>query len=152
MSYNLATLQSGNATVVLNPNAKNLKTGSLAMGVMHGSKDTRNAIGQGLYAHWLTAGIYRPIINDIVFTSGIIPKAAQPFVARMIPPGKENVKREELMNLCSAVRDYVQSERSRKLAEGKEVKEFKGIRATVYALVERLAEGEKPSDLVVDMA
>ena len=108
-------------------NAKG-KMGTFARAVAFASRDVRAAMGQSMYAKWLANGQYRPVVNDIL-TCGLVAKAALPYIEGLVPVNGA-VSKEQLMGLCRAVKNAVES-------KGKEVK---GEKAFVYEIVKRIAE------------
>lgn len=122
---NAVSLVEGNGQVILS--AKTGKTGSFARAIAFASRDTRLAMGQALYAKWLSNGQYRPLVEDIL-NCGLVHKAAVPYLQVALPETGP-VSKETLHNLCRQVTAAV-------ISSGKEVK---GQKAFVFGIVERIA-------------
>lgn len=113
-------------------NAKG-KVGTFARAIAFASRDERIKAGQAMHLKWLQNGMYRPLVDDIL-TCGIVPKAALPFVTGLVPTNGP-VRKEQLINLCTAVTNYADQSRTKDGAP----KEFKGEKAFVLEFARRIA-------------
>jgi hypothetical protein len=114
-----------------------VKTGSFARALAYASREVREDMGRQLYAQWLSNGQYRPVVNDIIDV--LVPKPAQGFLTAMVPMNGP-VKRDQLMQLCVAVDNYL-IDKAR--AKGADLT-LKGQKAFVYGVVQRIAAEAAP--------
>lgn len=133
---NALALASVNTTIALSKK-DGAKSGSFARALAFASREVREDMGRELYARWLENGQYRPVVNDIVDV--LVPKSAQGFVAAMVPINGP-VKKDQLMQLCVAVDNYL-TDKAR--AKGTAL-ELKGQKAFVYGIVARIAAEAAP--------
>ena len=122
---NAISLVEGNGQVVLS--SKTGKTGSFARAIAFASRDTRLAMGQALYAKWLSNGQFRPVVDDIL-NCGLVGKEGSILLQGQVP-ATGPVSKDTLFNLCTSVTFLVRSKG----------KELKGQKAFVYGIVERIA-------------
>lgn len=115
----------GQGVMVLNNKGKQ---GSFARAIAFASRDVRIAAGQAMYAKWLANGQYRPIVNDVL-SCGLVPKAAVPYVAGLVP-SSGSISKDQLVALCTSVKNAVHQTG----------KALKGEKLFVFGVVERIAE------------
>ena len=132
MSNAIAVIQSAvNGNAIVNMNAKG-KQGSFARAIAFASRDERIKQGQLMYAHWLSNGQFRPLVNDIIDV--LVAKSARPLIKHIVPETGP-VKRDALVLLCEMVSASVRESN----------KELKGEKAFVYGFVSRIAEDFNPT-------
>jgi len=131
MTNALSIIENGTSIVI----DKRGNTGSFALAIAYASREQRAEFGQMMYAKWLGTGQFRPLVNDIL-ASGLIPKAAVPYVAATVP-ATGAISKDTLTYLCQQISGAV-------AAKGKELK---GKKAYVFAVVDRIARGATPSTI-----
>jgi len=123
---NAVALVSGEGTVAIN---KAGAQGSYALAVAFASRDTRMALGQAMYGHWLANGNFQALANDVI-ASGLVPKSALPFVEPLIKVNAgERISRERFTVFAMAVVAATESKG----------KELKGKKSFVYEVLRRVA-------------
>lgn len=135
MSFALA--QATNNTSIALSKKDGAKVASFARALAFASREVREDMGRELYARWLENGQYRPLVNDIVDV--LVPKSAAGFVSAMVPVNGP-VKKDQLMQLCVAVDNYL-VDKAR--AKGTDMV-LKGQKAFVYGVVARIAAEAAP--------
>lgn len=139
---NAIALFDGQSSVVLSE--KTGKTGSFARAIAFASRQTRESIGQAMYAKWLQNGQYRPIVDDIL-SCGLVPKSAVAWVSALVPTNGA-VKKEQLFNLCNQVHYVISNKRTK---DGEPVTP-KGQKAFVYGVVCAIASEARASNTVIE--
>lgn len=145
MTYQIAAIESAltsGAAVTMNTKGK---TGSFARAIAFASRDVRIKQGQALYAKWLQNAQFRPIVSDVLDT--LVPAAAKPYVEAMVPANGP-VPKAQFEAFCVAVDAVVRKKQAEARAKGKSGK-FKGEKAFVYGIVQRIAEAATPATIDV---
>lgn len=123
---NAIALVSGEGTVTI---SKNGAQGSYALAIAFASRDTRMALGQAMYGHWLQNGNFQALANDVI-ASGLVPKSAIPFVEPLIAvKNGERISRERFTVFAEAVVTAVESKG----------KDLKGKKSFVFEVLRRVA-------------
>lgn len=117
------------------------KEGSLARAIVFMNRQERMSAGQALYAKWLSAGQFRPIVEDVL-ACGLIAKAAVPIVRSMAGLNESGpVSKEVLIRLCQAVVTSVDT-------SGKAEPKATSDKGFVLTLCREVAKGAQPSEII----